>query len=245
MSSPTANHDRNIAGLNGHSTLHPPPLPPGCYDYYSSWQQPYAPPPLQTTTTVTTITSPSRPTASSSHPVTAQFPQPAFHNVFYPGLPPAFPSHPHMFTHPHMSGQVPFAPPHAPPGTATAAASNTRKRGAPSGESAPKRRRTAKKAAPAISEDTAPVLPGVGPSVLPSQEAPSKLTFRSWGLHPKERSVAVATDVWHFVRALTSRERPADWVEPTSEQPEATFTTKPRTAFVGCRLCTGYVALHS
>lgn len=101
---------------------------------------------------------------------------------------------------------------------------------------------TSTTAAPSI-----PTVPGVGPSYTSSQTTATSGTasdgaarshFESLlSRNAKKAPSVAASDVWYFTRALKRRERPANWIPPTAENPEPTYRTKPTTEYVGCRLC--------
>jgi hypothetical protein len=90
--------------------------------------------------------------------------------------------------------------------------------------------------------DSLSSVPGVGPSSLALQTpsaCPNPLADYSpisKASHKTGESKQVASDVWYFMRPLDTRERPiGSIVDP---QP---VRTKPKTPFVGCRLCPTYV----
>jgi len=111
-----------------------------------------------------------------------------------------------------------------------------------------KRRRTA--AAPAEIE-TAPIC-GVGPSRLdpdllaatPSADTvpvtvPPLQGYKSLATSRAAPSNA-ATDVWHFMRTLNQKEKPEEWPAKSpdgSELVEKPLDCRPKSAFVGCKLC--------
>ncbi|KAF4618018.1 hypothetical protein D9613_012860 [Agrocybe pediades] len=109
-------------------------------------------------------------------------------------------------------------------------------------EKAPAKRARRKQPAPErVPNDeidvTTGTVPGVGPSSHPSAPVSHPKPLLNYSPISKKKqkkpSNQVATDVWYFMRPLETREHPAD--EPIANvQPT---TTKPKSPFVGCRLC--------
>ena len=80
-------------------------------------------------------------------------------------------------------------------------------------------------------------VPGVGPSMVASVNTtttPAPLSSYQSTLRRSENSKSkqAASDVWYFMHALQTREKPMEL--PTNE---ALFRVKPSAPFVGCRLC--------
>jgi hypothetical protein len=112
-----------------------------------------------------------------------------------------------------------------------------------------KRRRTA---TTPVEVETAPIC-GVGPSRLnselpanptattepPAVTVPPLQGYKSLATSRTASSNA-ATDVWHFMRPLDRREKPEEWPSRSadgSELMEKPLDCRPKSMFVGCKLC--------
>ncbi|KAF4611155.1 hypothetical protein D9613_006647 [Agrocybe pediades] len=120
--------------------------------------------------------------------------------------------------------------------------SQKRKRGTDNGKrpSAKRSKTSSQPVLPTIDENTPPVaVPGVGPSTNVHQGCsprglPKPLVDYSpiSKRRPASESKQAASDVWYFTRPLETKVRP---VGPIQDPPP--MRTKPKSPFVGCRLC--------
>lgn len=102
----------------------------------------------------------------------------------------------------------------------------------PATPSKARKRRKKNASAPSQNQhDPLPAVFGVGPSTA-APDIPPPEKYQSRLQTSKTRASATASDIWYFMRKLDSDVEPASLPEH-----EPTFTEKPNSEFVGCRLC--------